>query len=226
MTARDQILSQLRQALGVQADDSRRRAAVEERVAAHARNLVPARGQLPPAERVALFVEMARATAATVEELPNAAAVPAAVQRYLAGHNLPAILKAAPHPALQALPWDGAPSLTVAFGGAAAGDEAALSHAFAAVAETGTLALRSGPESPVALNFLPDTHIVVVPAEAVVGGYEEVWDRLRDAGALPRAVNYVTGPSRTGDIEQTIQLGAHGPRRLHILVVGAPARLP
>jgi L-lactate dehydrogenase complex protein LldG len=92
------------------------------------------------------------------------------------------------------------------------------------VAESGTLALLSGPDNPTTLNFLPDTHIVVVDAGDIVGDYETVWRRLRErygAGSMPRTVNFVTGPSRSADIEQTIILGAHGPRALHILVVGA-----
>jgi L-lactate dehydrogenase complex protein LldG len=53
----------------------------------------------------------------------------------------------------------------------------------------------------------------------VVAAYEDGWDRLREGGGMPRAINFITGPSRTGDIEQRIELGAHGPRRLHIILV-------
>ena len=80
----------------------------------------------------------------------------------------------------------------------------------------------SGPEHPVTLNLLPDTHIVVLREGDIVGGYEDVWARLRaryGKDRMPRTVNTITGPSRTGDIEQTIELGAHGPRRMHIVVV-------
>ncbi len=59
----------------------------------------------------------------------------------------------------------------------------------------------------------------MVRAGQVVGAYEDGWDRLRAAGRMPRAVNFVTGPSRSGDIEQTLHLGAHGPRQLHIVLV-------
>jgi L-lactate dehydrogenase complex protein LldG len=79
--------------------------------------------------------------------------------------------------------------------------------------------LLSGPQTPTTLNFLPDTHIVVVRADQVVATYEDGWDRLRVDRPLPRVVNFITGPSRTGDIEQRIVLGAHGPRRLHIVVI-------
>ena len=94
----------------------------------------------------------------------------------------------------------------------------------ARVAETGTLVLTSGPDNPTTLNFLPDTHIVVVDAKDIAGDYETVWHarcaRHYGEGALPRTVNLITGPSRSADIEQTLILGAHGPRRLHVMVVG------
>ena len=97
-----------------------------------------------------------------------------------------------------------------------------------AVAETGTLAMYSGPAHPSTLNFVPETHVVVLPASRVVKSYEDVFDAVRElaadpdsgrGGLPPRTVNFVTGPSRSGDIEQTLLLGAHGPRRLHIVIV-------
>jgi L-lactate dehydrogenase complex protein LldG len=48
---------------------------------------------------------------------------------------------------------------------------------------------------------------------------EDAWDRLRATGTMPRAVNLVSGPSRTADIEQTVTLGAHGPARVHLIVL-------
>ena len=83
--------------------------------------------------------------------------------------------------------------------------------------------MASGADSPTTLNFLPETEIVLLPAEGVVGGMEEAWARLRNRlgkAGLPRTVNFITGPSRSADIGQKLQMGAHGPRRLHILVVG------
>jgi len=90
-------------------------------------------------------------------------------------------------------------------------------------AETGTLVMASGPDNPTTLNFLPDTHIVVVDAKDIAGDYETVWARVREKfgiEALPRAINLITGPSRSADIAQILILGAHGPRRLHVLIVG------
>ena len=99
----------------------------------------------------------------------------------------------------------------------------AVSHAFGAAAESGTLMLVSGPDNPTTLNFLPDTHVVVLDAKDVAGDYETLWRRVREKfgeGTMPRTVNLITGPSRSADIEQTLILGAHGPRRLHVMVVG------
>ena len=99
-----------------------------------------------------------------------------------------------------------------------------MTGAFAGIAETGTLMLRSGPESPSTLNFLPDTHMVVLRASQIRKSYEDGWDEIRRQmdsrpDSLPRTVNFITGPSRTGDIEQKILMGAHGPRRLHIVLI-------
>ena len=95
-----------------------------------------------------------------------------------------------------------------------------MMRSFAAIAETGTLVLLSGAHSPTTLNFLPDVHIVIVRRQQIVTHIEDVWRRTRsELEEMPRTVNLITGPSRTADIEQTIQLGAHGPRSLHVIVV-------
>jgi L-lactate dehydrogenase complex protein LldG len=125
-------------------------------------------------------------------------------------------------PRLAALPWQAEKSLQILHGPSAGNDEVGLSHAFGGVAETGTLVLASGPDNPTTLNFLPEHHIVVLDAADVAGDLETVLGRLRDAfgsGNLPRTVNLISGPSRSGDIDMKIILGAHGPRALHIIVV-------
>jgi L-lactate dehydrogenase complex protein LldG len=150
-----------------------------------------------------------------------AAEIPAEIAGYLRDRNLPATLRFGTDPRLAALPFQST-ALAVSVGRSVGNDLNALSHAFAGVAETGSLILTSGADNPTSLNFLPDNHFVVIRATDIVGDYETVWKRLREkygAGALPRTVNMITGPSRSADIEQTIFLGAHGPRRLHIVVV-------
>ncbi len=202
-------------------------APVARHLADHPRNLVPARSALPRTEQIALFVTMAAKSAATLTSLPARDAVPAEVARYLHDHGLPPVLRLAPTPTIESLPWSEQPDLVVSAGLARGDDGVGVTDAVAGIAETGTLMLISGPTRPAALAFLPDTHIVVLDRGAVVGSVEDAWDRLRailptrpDGGtAWPRTVNLITGPSRTGDIEQQIQMGAHGPRRLHIILV-------
>lgn len=220
--ARAEILAGIRGSLkrgrlGAEAETELR-----ERVANHRRNLVPARAAaLDAAGQIDLFVTMAEEVQASVARVISLADVPEAVARFLAEENLPAELAMAPEPSLDEVPWETRPLLRIRRGRAQADDMVGLTPCFAAIAETGTLMLVSGAATPTTLNFLPETHIVVVRARQVVAAYEDGWDRLRraGAGALPRAVNFITGPSRTGDIEQRIVLGAHGPRRLHIVVV-------
>jgi L-lactate dehydrogenase complex protein LldG len=215
--ARDQILSGIRRSLKRDALPGDRRADCEERLDRHPRNLVPARAQVPQPEQVEIFAAMAAEVSATVARVPSRDAVPDAVAEYLAGLNLPAEIRIAPD--LSGIAWDRRPTLTVAEGRAEDRDLTSVTGALYGIAESGTLMISSSPGHPTTLNLMPDNHIVVLSAKDVVGSYEDAWDGLRARGAMPRTVNFITGPSRTGDIEQQIQLGAHGPRRLHILLV-------
>jgi L-lactate dehydrogenase complex protein LldG len=221
--SRNTILNGLRAALRARPGDAGREAAVDDRLrGAGPGHIVPARARgRSAAERVAAFVELAGANGATVERVPGTDAVPGAVADYLAHNNLPARVRLAPAPWLGDLPWAEHPLLEVSAGAARADDPASVTPCFAAIAETGTLMLLSGPDSPTTLNFLPETHIAVVRASEVVGPVEEAIVRLRARGVdyMPRAVNFISGPSRTADIEQTMYMGAHGPKRLHIVIV-------
>jgi L-lactate dehydrogenase complex protein LldG len=217
--ARDHILARIRGSLKRGRLDAARETELRERVAAHQRNLVPARAAtLDGRSLIDLFITMAEEVQATTVRVGSLAAVPEAVAHYLAAENLPAELVLAPDARLDEIPWSARPLLHIRRGRAEAGDAVSLTPCFAAIAETGTLMLISGAQTPTTLNFLPDTHIVVV-RDQVVAAYEDGWERLRDRAGMPRAINLITGPSRTGDIEQRIELGAHGPRRLHIVVV-------
>ena len=152
----------------------------------------------------------------------GAAEVPAEVAAYLARNNLPAEAAMAPSPQLDGYDWASQKMLSLRRGRGEGSDQVSITGAFAGIAETGTLVMASGPDHPVTLNLLPDTHIVVLRESDIVGGYEDVWARLRaryGKDRMPRTVNTITGPSRTGDIEQAMELGAHGPRRMHIVVV-------
>ena len=224
MTARDDILGAVRRSLHRAAGDGAPERA-RQRMGEHRRNPIPARGRDEGAATVKRFVAEAELVAATVTPVASEAEVPGAVAAYLASHNLPACVVMAPDPALARIPWSDRPTLAIRHGAARPDDQVSVTPAFAAIAETGTLMLISGPDTPTTLNLLPDDHIVVLRASQVVGNYEDGWDRLRQArekdGAtgLPRTVNFITGPSRTGDIEQKLVMGAHGPRRLHIVLI-------
>ncbi len=219
MNGREVILGALRRGLRRGALPKDQTLALRARLAAHPRHLIPARSRVPRPAQIALFIANAEKEHATVRRVADAAAVPAAVAEYLAAQNLPALLAMAPHPDLQALPWDTTPLLTRREGRAQADDAVSLQHGFAGVAETGTLMLPSEAARPTTLNILPETAIVVLRASRVVGAYEDAWDVLRREMAMPRNVMLVTGPSRSADIESVLELGAHGPRRLHIVLI-------
>lgn len=226
MSARDLVLASIRRSLGVTGAEAPRRREVADRLAGHPAGIVPARGQRSASERVELFATMLTAAAGTVARVADMDDLPAEIANFLRRHNLPLALRRGADPALAACPWDREPALAVTTGEGNDIGLASISNAFAAVAETGTLVLCSGPDNPTTLNFLPDNHIVVVDARAIAADYETVLAQLREKfgdGLLPRAVNMITGPSRSADIEQTLILGAHGPRRLHVVIVGAPA---
>ena len=218
-SAREDILSNIRRSLGVSGSEATRRGIVEERLTKPVRGVIPARGQLDAENRVALFKEQAELVAASVDVVP-ANGVAEAIARFLRDANLPARIRRGEDERLTALDF-ASTSVEVSVGASDGHDPAALSHAFGGVAETGTLVLLSGPDNPSTLNFLPDAHIVVIAASDIAGDYESVLARVRDKfgpGQMPRTLNFITGPSRSADIEQTLILGAHGPRRLHIVI--------
>jgi L-lactate dehydrogenase complex protein LldG len=220
--SREQVLAAVRRGLRRGPLPEATAAALRARLGAHPRHLIPARSRLPRPAQVALFIANAEREFATVTRVAAAAAVPGAVADYLAAQNLAPALVRGPHPDLRALPWSDRPLLQVREGRAEPDDKVGLQHGYAGIAETGTLMLPSGPERPTTLNLLCETEIVVLRASRVVGAYEEAWDLLRadrDGRLLPRSVMLVTGPSRSADIESTLELGAHGPRRLHILLI-------
>jgi L-lactate dehydrogenase complex protein LldG len=223
MSAREAILSRIRRSLGVNGADIGRRAIVISRLDSAPRGIIPERGRAPQHVRVDLFCIKAEKVSASVSRVASEAEIPGAVAGYLRDHNLPAAVRMGSDPVLNGLPWDSTPQIEVAHGPSDGKDAVSVSHAIAGVAESGTIMLASGSENPTTLNFLPETHVVVLMAADIVGDYETAFDMIRGGygrGIMPRTVNLITGPSRSADIEQSILLGAHGPRRLHLVIVG------
>jgi L-lactate dehydrogenase complex protein LldG len=221
MSARDEIFANIRRSLGVKGSETIRQQIVTERLERAPKGVVPARGQISGEERLALFKLQAEAALATVTEVASSSEVPQSIALFLRNHNLPAALKMGDDLRLKAMPWADT-TLDISHGVSQGHDLNAVSYAFGGVAETGSLVMISGSENPSTLNFLPDNHIIVVSSKDIAGDYETVWNRVRFAfgkNGMPRTVNWITGPSRSGDIEQTMLLGAHGPRRLHVVVV-------
>ena len=216
------ILEKIRRALGPVASDSERRAKVAERIANPHSPVVPARGKITGAALLTDFVRRLEQQSASVFVLSSCAELPVAVAGYLTTSGAPLRIRMGSDPVLGALAWSTETGIEILRGPAEAGDQVGLSRAIAGVAETGTLVLASGPENPVTLTFLPETHLVVVAKSDIVGSYEDAFAMVRKhfgAGAMPRTLNLVSAPSRTGDIGGIIVLGAHGPRRLGVFVV-------
>ena len=215
-SARRETMGRLKAVLDKSHNPTVRLSTADQRIKDLPPALIPKRGQSDVAARTEVFVAEAKFAVAEVVELSALSQVPGAMKKILADAGATQ-LKATPHKDVQGLDWAG---VEISYGRGEGTDLVGLSVAYAGVAETGTLVLRSAPNSPTTLNFLPDVHVVILHSSEIEANYEAVWTRLRSGeGGLPRTVNWITGPSRTADIEQTILLGAHGPRKLVILLV-------
>ncbi len=220
MSARERVLARLREARRTAGgpEDEAGRAEVARRTAARRPyGPVPELGERSRIER---FAEKAAGVQCTVESVASLSALPGAVAEALRDRNLPASVRMGGDPRFADLDWRG---LEVSVGAARLDEPVALSRAVAGVAETGSLAFLSGPENPVTLTFAGDHHLVALFERDVVGNFEEVWARIREAELDPRTVNFVTGPSRSADIEQRLNLGAHGPVSVHVFLIGEDA---
>ena len=216
MSARDNILARIRAAQGrAGAPSLQERTAVAAYITAHPQGPRPQSDWEP----VARFRDRALSLASTLAEVTSLARVPQAVASYLAGNSLP--LAAVCWPEFKMLDWRGA-GLAVDVRAARESDLVGITGCLCAIAETGTLMLLSGADTPPEASLLPETHIAIVDSNRIVRGMEDAWELMRAErpGALPRAVNLISGPSRTADIEQTVTLGAHGPYRVHIILLG------
>jgi len=217
MSSRERILERIRKAQGRggSTPSQAELEAVETYLRAHPRGTLPK----VEADLVARFRARAESMQSTTEEVAAKADVPAAVARYLKAGNLP--VAGCVWPRLADLDWRGV-GLALEPREANRDDAVGVTGAFAAIAETGTLVFASGPDTPSTVSLLPETHVAILDARRIVAHMEDAWAHVRaEFGQLPRAINFVSGPSRTADIDQTIVLGAHGPYRVHIVLVHA-----
>ena len=211
--ARDQILHKIRKTLARAESGETAERELAARLSESPLHTQPVISE----ELVDRFLQKLECAAASYARVHQLSRAPEAVQDFLDAWQLERSVIVAP--ALGDLPWP--QDLRIHFGTTDGKDRTSVTPCFAAVAETGSLVLLSGASTPTRLNFLPDNHIVITQTSQVVRHIEDVWAQVRQhSNGFPRAVNYITGPSRTADIEQTIQLGAHGPRRLHVILVG------
>ncbi len=217
------FVENIRSALGVSASDPERLELVRKHLDDHARNLIPERALRSHHELVDLFIQTLESVEATVAHLPELADVASEIARYQIVNDIPHELKCGSDTLIGEIDWSEQSDLKILSGPATGEDVLSLTHAFAGASETGTLFVASGPQNPVTLSFLPETNIVLIRAQDIVGSYEDAWLKLpwgARGPQMPRTVNLISGPSRTADIEQTLITGAHGPRRLHVIVVG------
>jgi len=214
MSARDRILSRVRTALGRStALDGEAAAALDRRLRDHPRGPMPRMSW----DAIEHFRIRCLALSSTVDDVSTMADVPAAVARYLSNNSLPQA--GVCWPELGGLNWAGA-GLSIEPRAARGDDAIGITGAYCALAETGTLMLLSGPATSATTSLLPETHIAVVHTSRIVRCMEDAWDLLRaEHGTLPRQVAFVSGPSRTADIEMTLVLGIHGPYRVHIILL-------
>jgi len=216
MSSREVILGKLHKALENESPTrvaprsvSDAPAVVSERLSTKPRSTLPAFSE-DPTERLIRLMESVQMSVTRVQT-PND--VVNAVDDYISSEGLEGDVTVSP--ALADMKW---PENFRA--GSASGTEAtSVTPCLAAVAETGSVVFASSGDTPATLNFLPDNHIVVINESQVVNHVDDIWTKLRDISVDSRAINFVTGPSRTGDIEQTIEIGAHGPRRMHVVLV-------
>lgn len=216
-STRDRILGAVRSAVRRDpAEAGFRRQEIEARIAAHEVHVRPAvEGDL-----AARFAEKVALVASTFAPVEGVDGVSRAVADYLEERRLDKEIVVTTDPLLEQVCWSN--EFAVARRAADPGDRVSVTGAYAGIAETGTLVFVSSRKTPTTLNFLPETHVAVLARDRLVAHLEDVWARLRaERAGPPRTVNFITGPSRTGDIELQLELGAHGPRRLHVILVGA-----
>lgn len=209
------IMAAIRERLSVTAEDQTRQQTIESRMALHPMNIRPAIGVLEGSARLEQFVRGATQKGASVTRVSDIAAAAASILEVVSDGSRICLTSAAIASGIE-LPadmidiWTPKTSL-----------DNCLSTCFCAIAESGSLVVRSDAGNSLTQNFLSDRHFVLLPERDILASMESVWIKVREEGGMPRDLTLVSGPSSTGDIEMRIETGAHGPRELHIFILGS-----
>ena len=176
------------------------------------------RPQLPPGTE-AHFRAKAEANLMSLRDVARIEDVPAAVAQILIQANRPADVSVAP--ALRGLPWPA--TMKIRTGKARIGERLTVSLATAGIAETGSVILCSGDTAPSSLSFAAEVHVIILQRTSIRAYLEDALDLVKALPVWPRAVNVVSGPSRTADVAGIVVRPAHGPKAVHLLMVGTDA---
>ena len=212
--SRERIFNRLQNKNRSQKENDNARTEINKYISSHERGPIPDFS----ASADKHFMSKISNAAATVTTVSHYSDLSTAIDNYLSANDIDKKLVVAASKELSKIEWQ--QDISTEYRIAKATDATSLCHAYAGVAETGSLVLCSSKESPVSLNFLPDNCICVLEQKRIYRNIEDIWDLIRkELKQTPRTINFITGPSRTADVEQTIQLGAHGPRRLHVIII-------
>lgn len=219
--AKNEILGRIRARLGREALSVESKRVLNEKLAAPARGITPGRVRLTGSDLIGEFIRMTTGGATTVFKVKGDEEVPAAVAAFLREHGLPPSVVLAPDKAIGEMPWDTS-GISTRRGRAEKDDITSVTPGFCGIAETGCFLLLSGPGHPYTINFLPENHIVVLESSRVVATPEDAFGLVRKKfgpGDMPRTALMVAGPSRSADVGSSLQFGAHGPKRLHCILI-------
>ncbi len=222
VSTREKLLAKMATRLSSTSSLDDRKNLIEKRFLKHARNTIPARGKKSQAGLIELFTAMLTAVQGTVAQVESSEQVPGAIADYLRQNNLEFKVCLDEEVERLGLPWTVNPEIEIESWQPKRSISVGITACFGAVAETGSLVVCSSRNHSITMNFLSETNIVILNATDLVGVYEDIWDRLRSASGLvmPRDLTLISGPSCTGDIEMILEFGAHGPKRLHVILVG------
>ncbi|MBL4679500.1 MAG: lactate utilization protein [Pseudomonadales bacterium] len=213
--SRTEILDRIRKKLAVDSEDKTRLQVVESRLANHLPNTIPSRCRQSHSDLVDLFQEKMEKAHGTVNRVNNDTDLGGEIMAYLGDGSFELCINVlefeldfSAYSSVQTVEWTPRSSLDIC-----------ISDCFGAVAETGSLVISSSKQMPLSFNFLGEKHIVLLKEDQIMGAYEDIWARTRND--MPRDITLVSGPSCTGDIEMIMEFGAHGPKELHIIIIGS-----